>query len=397
MSESDSPLTVGITGPGGFIANHLARYLSLGASRAASTEAAVENRNRVSTCPREKFLDATALCGFIETCDTIVHLAGMSRGNEQEIHDKNVSLVDRLVHALDSTNRRPHVVFPSSPQRDRSNAYGRSKKYAEGRLREWAGRTGAPLTILVIPDVYGPGCRPYHNSVVATFCHQLAHDQQPVVIGDEELELVLINDLVEATAQIIAARRSGVHEARVACTARLRTSQLLEKLQAIRDSYFADNVVPDLSTSFDASLYTTFFSSIELNDHSRRPRLHNDARGQFFEVLRLAGGGQIFFSTTRPGVIRGNHLHSRKVKWFCVVRGEAIIRLRRVGEQRVREFRVSGASPEFISVPALCAHQIENVGNEDLLTMFWSNEIFQPGDPDTFSEKVADSDPAFVE
>jgi UDP-2-acetamido-2,6-beta-L-arabino-hexul-4-ose reductase len=108
-----------------------------------------------------------------------------------------------------------------------------------------------------------------------------------------------------------------------------------------------------------------------------------------FEVLRLAGGGQIFFSTIKPGVIRGNHFHSRKVERFCVVRGEAVIRIRLVGEERVREFHVSGASPEFISVPALCTHQIENVGSEDLLTMFWCNEIFQPGDPDTFFEKVA--------
>lgn len=382
MSVSGSPLTVGITGPRGFIAGHLVRYLSAGAANSAL-------KVNISPCPRETFSDIASLFEFVEACDTIIHLAGTSRGIEREVYENNTSLVDKLIGALEATNCRPHVVFPSSPQRDRTNAYGRSKKYAEGKLREWAVRTGAPLTILVIPSVFGPGCRPYRNSVVATFCHQLAHDQQPVVIGDEELDLVWINDLIDAFGQIISARRFGVHEARIAVTARLRTTQLLEKLQAIRDSYFAENVVPDLSDPFDISLYTTFFSSIDLDDHRRRPRLQNDARGQLFEVMRLAGGGQIFFSTIKPGVIRGNHFHSRKVERFCVVRGEAVIRIRQVGEERVREFRVSGASPEFISVPALCAHQIENVGNEDLLTMFWSNEIFQPGDPDTFSEKVA--------
>jgi UDP-2-acetamido-2,6-beta-L-arabino-hexul-4-ose reductase len=210
-----------------------------------------------------------------------------------------------------------------------------------------------------------------------------------VVIDDQEIELVWANDLAEAICQIIRDRRTGVREARVAGSARITVSQLLDKLQAMHQSYFEANIVPDLSNPFDANLYTTFLSHIELDDHRHRPHLHSDARGQLFEILRLAGGGQFFFSTTKPGVIRGNHFHSRKVEWFCVVRGEAVIRLRRVGDNRVREFRVSGTSPEFISIPALHTHQIENVGSDDLLTMFWCNEIFQPADPDTFQEKVA--------
>ncbi len=393
MSESASPLTVGITGPRGFIAEHLARHLSSGTTGSASRQHGSAKKGghatNIANCSREHFADPAALCEFVCACNSIVHLAGMSRGDERQIYETNAALVDRLIDALNSTNSRPHVIFPTSAQRDRTNAYGRSKKYGEDRLREWAASTGAPLSILVIPDAYGPGCRPYHNSVVATFCHQLAHDQQPVMFDDQELELVWINDLVEAIGQIIGARRAGIHEARVASSARIRVSQLLAKLQEMRGSYFEENIVPDLSNPFDASLYTTFFSSIDLDDHRRRPQLHNDARGQLFEVLRLAGGGQIYFAMTKPGVIRGNHFHSRKVKWFCVVRGEAVIRIRRVGEERVREYRVSGASPEFISVPALCAHQIENVGSDDLLTMFWCNEVFQPGDTDTFFEKVA--------
>jgi UDP-2-acetamido-2,6-beta-L-arabino-hexul-4-ose reductase len=117
--------------------------------------------------------------------------------------------------------------------------------------------------------------------------------------------------------------------------------------------------------------------------------VHRDDRGQLFEILRLAGGGQVFCSTTKPGVVRGNHFHTRKIEWFCVLRGEAVIRLRRVGEDDVREFHVSGDSPQFISIPALHTHQIENVGNEDLLTMFWCNEIFEAADADTFYEQVA--------
>lgn len=400
MGESDWPINVGITGPRGFIATHLARYLAQASGGRIGELAGRRLEQRAGSvlagreigilpCARETLADPCALVECVDRCDTLVHLAGMAHGNDRQIYDNNVGLIDKLIAALESTRRRPQLIFPSSLQRDRVNAYGRSTKYAEDRLREWAARAGAPLAILIVPDVYGPGCRPYHNSVVATFCHQLAHEQQPVVFGDEVHELVWINDLVEAIGQVIVTRRMGVHEARINGTARIRTSELLAKLQAIRDSHFSGQVVPDLSDPFDATLYTTFFSSIDAHQQSRRANLHNDARGQLFEVMRLAGGGQIFFAATKPGVIRGNHFHSRKVERFCVVRGEAIIRIRLVGDEKVREFRVSGSAPEFISVPALCTHQIENVGEEDLLTMFWSNEIFKPGDTDTFFEKVA--------
>jgi UDP-2-acetamido-2,6-beta-L-arabino-hexul-4-ose reductase len=382
MSSSNSQ-AIGITGPNGFIASHLARRL------AGSPAGSNQSGARVIGCSRQDFEAPDALKTFVSQCDTIVHLAGMNRGAETAVFETNVTLVERLIDALVATNRRPHLIFASSTQRDRGTAYGRSKKEGEVRLRRWAQQHGAELTVLVIPNVYGPDCRPFHNSVVATFCHQLAHAQRPVVIDDQQIEFVWVSDLVEAMVDAINARQPGTKEARIAGTAHLTVSQLLARLEAIHHSYFEANVVPDLSDPLDARLYTTFLSHVDLEDHCHRPRVHSDGRGKLFEILRLAGGGQIFFSTTKPGVIRGNHFHSRKVEWFCVLRGEAVIRLRPVGGKQIREFRVSGESPEFISIPALHTHQIENIGEDDLLTMFWCNEIFQPADPDTFYEQVA--------
>jgi UDP-2-acetamido-2,6-beta-L-arabino-hexul-4-ose reductase len=378
-----SPQAIGITGPSGFIASHLARRL---AGPSAGSKQSVA---RVISCSRQDFQSLESLNAFVGQCDTIVHLAGINRGDETALFETNVALVERLIDALVATNRGPHFIFASSTQRDRSTAYGRSKKEGEELLRRWAQQHHAKLTILVIPNVYGPGCRPFYNSVVATFCHQLAHAQRPVVIDDQQIEFVWVNDLVEAIVDAINNRRPGIKEARIAGTANLTVSQLLARLEAIHHSYFEAKVVPDLSDPLDARLYTTFLSHVDLDDHCHRPRVHSDSRGTLFEILRLAGGGQIFFSTTRPGVIRGNHFHSRKVEWFCVLRGEAVIRLRPVGDKQIREFRVSGESPEFISIPALHTHQIENIGEDDLLTMFWCNEIFQPADPDTFYEEVA--------
>jgi UDP-2-acetamido-2,6-beta-L-arabino-hexul-4-ose reductase len=377
MARRISQLAVGITGPRGFIASHLSRRL------------AANPLVRIVDCPRASFAEPAALRTFANECDVVVHLAGMNRGSQREVYDTNVSLADRLIEALAGCEHPPYVIFASSTQRDLPGEYGRSKRDCEERLREWARRSGGRLTTLIIPNVFGPGCRPFYNSVVATFSHQLAHGQQPIVIDDQQIEFVWINDLVEAICQVVRQPGHGLAERRVAGTARLAVSEMLAKLMVFRRSYFDENVVPDLSEPLDASLYTTFLSYIDLEDHCHRPRVHRDDRGQLFEILRMAGGGQIFFSTTKPGVIRGNHFHTRKIEWFCVLRGEAAIRIRRVGDDRVREFRISGESPQFISIPALHTHQIENIGTEDLLTMFWCNEIFQPADPDTFFENVA--------
>ncbi|MCA9266783.1 MAG: hypothetical protein KDA60_23170, partial [Planctomycetales bacterium] len=170
---------------------------------------------------------------------------------------------------------------------------------------------------------------------------------------------------------------------------RLRVSELLQRLERFRDSERRAGAVPDITAPLDARLYATYRSYLPWSEHCLRPIVREDARGRLYEAIRWAAGGQVFFSTTKPGVIRGDHYHTRKVEWFCVVQGEAIIRLRRIGAAEVQEIRVSGERPEFVSIPVMHAHQIENVGRTDLLTMFWCNEIFDQSDADTWRERVA--------
>lgn len=371
---------VGITGAGGFIGSHLARQLTL--------DATID----VTRCTRAHFAAAEQLSRCISGCNSIVHLAAMDRGSERELFDVNVGLVNRLIEALSLADARPHIVFASSTERDRATAYGRAKRECERQLRAWAGGTGGRVTILIIPEAFGPGCRPYHNSVVATFCEQLANDQEPVVIDDYELALVSVHDLIDAIRQIMGDEHTGVREARVPPTAQLGVSKLLEKLRYIRDCYFNEQVVPSLAEAFDSALYTTFLSHIDIRNHLYRPKMYIDARGELCEIMKMVGGGQMFFSTTRPGVVRGNHFHTRKIEWLCVVRGDAIIRLCRVGETKWRQYRVSGREPQFITIPPLWTHQIENVGAEEMLTMFWCNEIFEAGNPDTFHDESRGED-----
>ena len=371
-------LTIGVTGPHGFIASHVIRRLQQ-----------IDDVH-VVTADRTTFHDPRQLAEFVRPCDVILHLAGTNRGDEQDVYTSNKQTTGQLIDALNATDTRAHVVFASSTQRDRENAYGRAKYECEGALTDWAEAHDAALTVAVIPNVYGAGCKPFYNSVVATFCHQLAAGQPLQVNDDRAIPFLWVNQAADWLSQFALARpAAGQRVELLPATATLRVTELGDLLESFRAAFFETGVVPQLTSPLHASLYSTFLSYVALDDHRHRPVVHADNRGRLFEIIKLAGGGQVFFSTTKPGVIRGNHYHTRKVEWFCVVRGEALIRLRRIGQGEVHEFRVSGDNPEFISIPVLHTHSIENVGEEDLLTMFWCNEIFDAADADTIYEQVA--------
>ncbi len=370
--------TIGVTGPRGFIASHVIRRL--------------ENEPGVTvvTADRGDFDSETGLAEFVQQCDVILHLAAVNRGEADHVYGANKWLTEQLTKALANAEVRPHVVFASSTQRDCDGAYGRSKRESELELTLWAERNDASLVIAVIPNVYGAGCKPFYNSVVATFCHQLANGEPLQVKEDRVVEFLWVNDVVDSL--VAYASKESVPEVRVEhlmATARLRVTELRDLLMSYRNAFFDTGVVPELTDSLHASLYSTFLSYVSLDNHRHKPQVHADNRGNLFEIIKLAGGGQVFFSTTLPGVIRGNHYHTRKVEWFCVVRGKALIKLRRIDDREVHEFRVSGENPEFISIPVLHTHSIENVGDEELLTMFWCNEIFDASDADTIFANVA--------
>lgn len=369
--------TIGITGAGGFIGKHFA------------LRAARQDGWTVVTCPRSAFSNPNELRNFVSACDVVVHLAGANRGTDNDVRDVNIRLASELVAALREAEVTPHVVYSSSTQEACDNVYGNSKREAGDIFSQWADETSAPLSILVIPNVYGAGCRPFYNSVVATFCHQLALGETPQVQVDKEVEFICISELVDLIVDTIENPVNNERRKRVNGTAKLHVSELLEILKEFRESYFHTNVVPDLSDRTTQNLYATFLSYLPASDLRHCPQLHTDNRGSLVEVIKLAQGGQVFFSTTKPGITRGNHYHTRKVEWFCVLKGNAVIRLRRLDSNDVQEFPVSGDRPEFISIPVMHTHHIENVGQTELLTMFWCNEIFDNRDADTFMAKVA--------
>lgn len=371
-------IKIGITGQSGFVGTHLCNFLS-------------QRREEVTLLPFEDsmFEEPARLNDFVRSTDVIVHLAALNRHHDPEtIYNTNIRLVTKLIEAMDVTGSRPHVLFSSSTQEERDNPFGRSKREGRQMLADWAGRSGGIFTGMVIPNVFGPFGHPYYNSVVATFSHQLTHNEQPRVEVDARLRLIYIGDLVSVIYFLIHHKVED-NNFIIQPTDEVTVTEILSLLESFKQNYFEHGIIPDLTDTFERNLFNTFVCYI---DHEAyfpfKLKLNSDDRGSFVETVKLNSGGQVSFSTTRPGVTRGNHYHTRKAERFAVIKGKARIQLRRIGSGKIMEFNLDGNVPAYVDMPVWHTHNITNTGDEDLYTIFWINEPYNPEDPDTFFEKV---------
>ena len=375
-------MNVGITGQAGFMGTHLANSLPL-------------KDEALTIIPFEDafFDDKNKLNAFVKQCDIIVHLAAMNRHNDpQVIYDTNIRLVKTLLNALDETGSRPHIIFSSSTQEERDNLYGKSKRDGRKLFEAWAEQNNTKFTALIIPNVFGPFGHPYYNSFIATFCHQLTHGETPEIQVDGEVKLIYINDLVEvfykALSGQLSAESNPVSVFHVPHTAEKRVSEILTLLQAYKKDYFENGMFPNLNDPFELALFNTFRCYMPQETFPFFYTKHADDRGVFVEIAKTNSGGQFSFSTTKPGITRGNHFHTRKAERFAVIKGKARIQLRRIGTGEVINYDLDGTNPSFVDMPIWYTHNITNTGNEELVTLFWINEPYDPDDPDTFYEKV---------
>jgi len=370
-------LSVGITGMIGFVGSHLRERLNR-----------EEGLKVIEPFEDSYFDEPEKLKDYVRRCDTIVHLAAMNRGEPDEIYNVNVELVKKLIATMEELNVKPRVIFSSSTQCDLDNPYGKSKREGMRLLSEWAQRNDAAVTLMVIPNIFGGHGRPFYNSVVATFCYQISHGEQPKVMVDKEMGLIYVNELTDLICSTIKSRPKGVNEMRVKPTSSAKVTEVLALLEKFREHYYDKKTVPQFVSAFERDLYNTFITYMDEVDYGQELKQHSDNRGRLVEVVKQVGAGQVFFSTTKPGITRGNHYHTRKMEKFCVVKGKGLIKMRRIGTDEVIEFPVSGEKPVAVEMPIFYTHNITNVGDEEMLTLFWTNELFDPTDPDTFYEEV---------
>ena len=370
-------IRIGITGQAGFVGTFLYNFLGL-----------QDSVERIAFYD-SYFEDELMLRKFAKQCDVIVHLAAMNRHNDPEVlYKTNILLVDKLIGAMEAESVTPHVLFSSSTQEERDNKYGKSKKEGREHFLNWAAESKAGFTGMVIPNVFGPFGNPFYNSVVATFSHQLTHNEQPKIDVDGNLKLIYVGELVGEIWKIIQ-NKTFVPEYHVEFTSEIKVSEILSKLEDYKHKYFENAVFPEISNRFELNLFNTFRSYIDHSNHFPVALTkHTDNRGSFVETVKSAVGGQFSYSTTHSGITRGDHFHTRKIERFAVIQGKADIELRKIGTNEVLHFELDGENPSFVDMPVWFTHNITNTGSEDLFTLFWINEFFDPSDPDTFFEKV---------
>jgi UDP-2-acetamido-2,6-beta-L-arabino-hexul-4-ose reductase len=316
----------------------------------------------------------------------LVHCAGVNRADETAILEGNRDAAERAVELIRQSSNWKHVLFVNSTQSEQHSPYGDAKSQSAHTLASNCRDLEIPFTNLIVPGVFGEFGRPNYNSFVATFAHQIVHGEKPTVVADNDVELIHSADLADQIVKLVSSNDSPNGPVRVVArkTSVGTVAELLVDLHRI----YRSGVLPDLSNPFTTAMFNTLRSFMYPTCYPLALEPRSDNRGHLVETLKAQSGGQCFVSWTHPGITRGNHYHRRKFERFLVLEGEATIQIRRLLTDEVVTFTVSGKTPAPVDMPTLHTHNITNVGKSELITAFWTNEIFDPDKPDTYAELV---------
>ena len=331
---------------------------------------------------RENWAD---LAVILKNADAVVHLAGVNRAeNDSAVEHGNIRLGAELARAISTAGRPLRVVMSGTIQVDRDNPYGRGKLSAQRAIAEATTFAGGQFVDVCLPNLFGEHGRPAYNSFVATFVHAAIAGDRPH-INDNPVEILHAQD---AAQSLIDALQSGGQRIRPTGT-EIGVLEVWELLQEFHRSYTPAGEIPDLSSKFRIDLFNKYRAVLFPYHYPISLVQHSDLRGTFVETVRCRGGeGQSSFSTTVPGVTRGEHYHLSKIERFAVIQGTARISLRKMFHDQIIDFDVSGDEPVAIDMPVGWVHNITNTGDQVLLTQFWSHELFRPEAPDTFAQSV---------
>ena len=367
--------TVAITGGFGFLGWHTAARL-----RAVSGIETVR-------LGRADCADVANLAERLVGVEAVLNIAGINRAESEEaVEQGNAAIGATLAQAVRSNGRPMHVVNANSVQIYGDSAYGRGKAVAAELVRAAVLDVGGTFVDVVLPNLFGEHGRPAYNSFVATFCEEITQGRRPLVSNDRAIPLLHAQDA--ARALIVGLEKRADAKIEPEGEPRL-ISEVRDLLDSFHALYAQRGEIPDLSTKFATDLFNTYRSYLFPKQFPIYPQAHTDPRGSLYETGRMHGGvGQSYVSITAPGKVRGEHYHLRKVERFFVVKGSAEIQLRRLLHDEVLSFEVSGEKPAFIDMPTMWVHNIRNVGSDELITMFWSDQLLDPGHPDQYTEMV---------
>lgn len=368
-----------VTGANGFIGKNLVVRLN--------------ELSNISVTPFVRGDDVALLPQLLSQVDAVVHLAGENRpGDESAFAKVNAGLTSALCSAIQeefrSTGRHVPLVLASSTQAEHDNPYGRSKLVGEAAVQALADETGNPCVIFRLPGVFGKWCKPNYNSVVVTFCYNLARDL-PIQINDPtaNLRLVYVDDVNTALLAALEAPASGCTQARVEPEYIVTLGELAKQIRAFGDCR-STLMTERVGTGFARALYATYVSYLPIEKFSYEVPQHADPRGVFVEMLKTPDSGQFSYFTAYPGITRGGHYHHTKTEKFLVMKGKALFRFRHLLTNELAELRTNGDRPQVVDTIPGWAHDITNVGDDEMVVMLWANENFDRENPDTVTSKV---------
>lgn len=395
-----------VTGAKGFVGKNLVANLR--------NIAQGKNRTRPNLHIEEIFeydldTDPALLGEYCGRADFVFHLAGVNRPqNNEEFMEGNFGFSSTLLETLKQTGNKCPVLLSSSIQatligRYGKSDYGRSKLAGEELFFAYGEETGAPVLVYRFPNLFGKWCRPNYNSVVATFCHNLAHDL-PIQVNDPstQLELLYIDDLIEEMLDALEGHphrcdydgltpissESGKY-CYVPTTHQVTLGEIVELLESFKaqpQTLVLPEIPPD---SFAKKLYSTYLSYLPQEKVAFPLKMNVDERGSFTELLKTQNCGQFSVNISKPGITKGQHWHNSKWEFFVVVSGHGLIQERKIGSEEILEFEVDGDHIQAVHMLPGYTHNIINLSDtENLVTVMWANEQFDPGHPDTFGENV---------
>jgi UDP-2-acetamido-2,6-beta-L-arabino-hexul-4-ose reductase len=364
-----------VTGAGGFIGKNLVVHL--------------QERSEIEVLRFVRGESFGDLAAKVARADFVFHLAGVNRPQDDaEFAQGNCELTQALCDAIRAAGKPVPVVYTSSTQAERENAYGVSKRGAEDALRELAAETGQPVWIYRLPNVFGKWCRPNYNSAVATFCHNIVNDL-PITVNDPaaQLRLVYVDDVAQAFLSHLGAQAQGLQFAEVSPVYETSVGQLADQLRAFKRSR-TDLLTEPVGQGLVRALYSTYISYYPTEQFAYPLVKHEDPRGVFVEMLKTRDAGQFSYFTAHPGITRGGHYHHTKTEKFLVIKGRARFGFRHIDTGATYEYFTSGAEPEVVETIPGWSHDITNVGDDEMVVMLWANEVFDRQKPDTVTHKV---------
>ena len=365
-----------VTGAEGFIGKNLIAEL--------------RNRDYTNIFEYDKDTDTSLLDEYCKDADFVFHLAGVNRPKDHsEFMEGNFGFTSTLLDSLKKHKNTCPVLISSSTQAELENPYGMSKKAGEDSFFAYSKETGAKVLVYRFPNVFGKWCKPNYNSAVATFCHNIAHDI-PITVNNPSvvMNLVYIDDVVDELINALQEKENTNREfCEVSVVYTIQLGEIVDLIYSFKNSR-EERSIPDMTDTFTKKLYSTYLSYLPKDQFSYELNMNIDNRGSFTEFIKTPDRGQVSVNISKPGITKGNHWHHTKNEKFLVVSGKGVIRFRKIDSDEVIKYYVSGEKMEIVDIPPGYTHNIENLGETDMVTIMWANELFNPDNPDTYYLEV---------